>query len=158
MQFICSHWPGSTWKLQMQVKGNIFNMELIKLKTYLLSLHLKTTTWQKISFIYMCLHSLPSHPQRILRNSSRLPFPLPNSFSGQTAILRICNGKLNHYLKKKDYSFYFSVSKVWHEIFNTQTTIKTYENFCTVTYLVIYILKLVWVDGNTEILTCKKKQ
>lgn len=38
-------------KLQMQDKGNTFNMELIKLKTYLLSLYLKITTLQKISFI-----------------------------------------------------------------------------------------------------------
>lgn len=145
----------------MQDKDNIFNSELIELKTYLLSLYLKATTFQKIySFICMCLYPLLSHPQRNLRNSSWLPFLLPNSFSGQTAILRICNGKFNHYLKKKDYTASTPVSKVWREIFlNTQTTIKTYENFCTVAYLVTYILKLVWVDGNAHIvLTCKKKQ
>lgn len=146
----------------MKDKGNIFKMELIKLKSYLLSLYLKNITSQKISFVYTCIHSLPSHPQRSLRNSRWLPLPLPNSFSGQIAILRICNGKLSHYLKKKDYSFCSSLSKVQHEMYevflNTQTAIKTYENFCTATYLVTYILKLVWVDGNAHILTCKKKR
>lgn len=88
----------------------------------------------------MPTHSLHGRMQRSLRNATWLLFPLPNSFSGQNVMLRICNSKFNHYLeKKKDDSFSSSVSNRWyqHEIcINTQITIKENKNFGTVTTVI----------------------
>lgn len=106
-------------------------MELMKLKTYLLSLYLKTTTLQKIS-LSTCAYTLYRHiHRRVSETPADCLFLYQINSQDRLLFWELVMVNLITIWKRKDYDFCSSVSKVWHEMYeislSTQTTIKTRE-------------------------------